>query len=146
MTNKIEPAEHSAQAVVAGVTRKTALLVLAGTVAAAGLQVTIRPDIPVWIVPAGVLLGGALGAVNFRWLAYAVERVYLKQGTTSLLSNIAAAIISMLKLSAIFIVLFIVIKWKIVHLVGLVVGLSLCFLAILWQGFGVMTSGDRGKD
>ncbi|MDH4163209.1 MAG: hypothetical protein OEW15_11055 [Nitrospirota bacterium] len=135
--------EHSARTVVTGVTRKTALLTAAGAVAALALQLTIRPDLPVWVMPAGVTVGGALGAVNFRWLAYAVERVYLKQGSTSLLSNIAAAIISILKLSVIFIVLFIVIKWNVVHLLGLVSGLSLCFLAILWQGFGVLTDGVK---
>lgn len=145
MTNREQQEEHSARKVADGVTQKTALLTVAGAVVAVALQQAMRPDLSIWIMPAGVVVGGALGAVNFRWLAFSVERVYLKQGTTSLLSNIAAAVVSVLKLSAIFVVLFIVIKWSAVHLVGLVSGLTLCFLAILWQGFGVLTGGV-GKD
>jgi hypothetical protein len=76
--------------------------------------------------------------VNFHWLAVAVERVYLRKGATPGVSNIAAAIINILKLAAIFVVLFIVIKWRVLNVFGLVGGLSLCFLAILWQGLTLM--------
>jgi len=41
---------------------------------------------------------------------YAIERVYLRKGASSILANIAAAVVNVLKLSAIFIVLFVVIK------------------------------------
>lgn len=44
----------------------------------------------------------------------------------------------MLKLTAIFVILFIVIKWQLLNVFGLVGGLSLCFLAILWQGLTMM--------
>jgi hypothetical protein len=119
-----------------------------GIIAAVAVQVTALPELSPWTVPAGILIGGALGVLNFRWLAYAVERVYLRQGTSSILANVAAAAINILKLSAIFIVLFVVIKNRWVHLAGLVIGLTLCFGAILWQGFGLMTGmkDDRGTD
>jgi hypothetical protein len=138
-TDSAAMAAQSARAVVQGVTKKTAVLAVIGALGAAGLQSVLWPTLPFWTVPAGVVFGGFLGAVNFRWLALAVERVYLRQGTTSILSSIAAVIINVLKLSAIFVVLFIVIKKEFVNIFGLVGGLSLCFLAILWQGFGVMT-------
>ena len=138
-TDSAVTAAQSARAVVLGVTKKTAVLSAVGALAAAGLQSVLWPSLTFWTVPAGVLFGGFLGAVNFRWLALAVERVYLRQGTTSVLSNIAAAVINVLKLSVIFVVLFIVIKKELMNVFGLVGGLSLCFLAVLWQGFGVMT-------
>jgi hypothetical protein len=129
--------------VVQGVTRKTAVLAVIGAAASAGLQSVLWPSLPVWSLPAGVLFGGALGAANFRWLALAVERVYLRKGSSGALSTVAAVIINVLKLSAIFIVLFIVIKKELVNIFGLVAGLSLCFLAILWQGFSVMADGPE---
>jgi len=138
MTGNQRILEHSASAVAAGVAKKTALLSVAGVVAAVAVQMTAWPGMPLWPVPAGVLFGAALGALNFRWLAYAVERVYLRQGATGLLANVAAVVINILKLSSIFIVLFVVIKNQWVHLAGLVIGLTLCFGAILWQGYGLV--------
>ena len=61
-----------------------------------------------------------------------------QKGSNAWRSNLAAAIINVLKLSVIFIVLFIVIKWQLLNVFGLVGGLSLCFLAILWQGLTLM--------
>lgn len=145
MTGKVEIAEHSATAVAAGVAKKTAVLTGFGAAAAAAVQMTAWPGLSPWTVPAGVLVGGSLGALNFRWLAYAVERVYLRQGTSSLLANVAAAVINVLKLSAIFVVLFVVIKNQWVHIVGLVLGLTCCFGGILWQGFGLMTGLKAGQ-
>ena len=144
MTDKGEQGVYTADAVFRGVLKKTSLLTVAGVLAAAGIQPTLQPELPFWSVPGGVLFGGVLGVLNFRWLAYAVERVYLHKNSTSILSNVAAAVINILKLSVIFVILYIVIQRQIVHLIGLVFGLSLCFLAILWQGFGVMT-GDSNK-
>lgn len=143
MTDRGQQGMYTADAVIKGVLKKTALLTLVGILAAAGLQLTLQPGLPFWSVPGGVLFGSVLGVLNFRWLAYAVERVYLHKNSTSVLSNVAAAIINILKLSVIFLILYVVIQWKIVHLIGLVAGLSVCFLAILWQGFGVMTGGTR---
>jgi hypothetical protein len=138
MADSIGLVEHTAKAVAEGVARKTAILAVAGIIAAAAVQMTAWPGTAVWPVSAGVLFGAALGVINFRWLAYAVERVYLRQGTTGLLANVAAAAINVLKLSAIFIVLFVVIKNQWVHIAGLVTGLTLCFGAILWQGYGLV--------
>jgi hypothetical protein len=133
----------TARAIVDGVVKKAALITLAGLVGAVVLQVTLWPHLPFWPVPAGVLFGSAIGVLNFRWLALAVERVYLKRGTTDAVSSVAAAFITVLKLSAIFIAIFIVIKWHLVNIFGLVAGLSCCFLAILWQGMSVMTDVDQ---
>ena len=139
MTGNATTVEYSANAVATSVAKKTAVLTGIGTIAAAAVQMTAWPGLSPWTIPAGVLVGGSLGVLNFRWLAYAVERVYLRQGTSSLLANIAAAVINVLKLSAIFVVLFVVIKNQWVHLAGLVLGLTFSFGAILWQGYGLVT-------
>ncbi len=125
-------------AILKGVAKKTALIVFLAAAALLLYNILRGPDQRWWSLPAGVLFGGALGLLNFRWLAIAVERIYLRKGATPGVSNLAAAIINILKLSLIFVVLFIVIKWQIVHVFGLVAGLSLCFLAILWEGATVM--------
>jgi hypothetical protein len=133
MTDEAEVRRRAVAAILAGVAKKTALAVFLG--AAAALAITLaRGDGRWWLLPVSVLFGGVLGFLNFRWLAVAVQRVYLRQGATPGLSNLAAAIISILKLSIIFIILFVVIKWQLLHVFGLVAGLSLCFIAIIWQG------------
>jgi len=131
--------QQAVGAIVQGVVKKTLMLT---AVAIAGIflfnVVFDATDQRWWPVPASILFGAALGLVNFQWLAVAVERVYLRKGATPGVSNIAAAIINILKLAAIFVVLFIVIRWQVLNMFGLVGGLSLCFLAILWQGLTLM--------
>jgi hypothetical protein len=120
--------------IIHGVARKTALIVSLATAAVLVFTLVQKNGGPWWFLPASVLFGGALGLLNFRWLATAVQRIYLRPGATAAGSKIAAAVFSLLKLSLIFIILFVVIKWRFLHVLGLVAGLSLCFLAILWEG------------
>jgi hypothetical protein len=132
------PPQQTVGAIVHGVVKKT-LMLTAGAIAGVFVySLLVATDQRWWPVPASILFGAALGLVNFQWLAVAVERVYLRKGATPGVSNIAAAIINILKLAAIFVVLFIVIKWRVLNVFGLVGGLSLCFLAILWQGLTLM--------
>ncbi len=130
--------KQAVEAIIKGVARKTALVVSVASAGILAFGLTRETARLWWFLPASVLFGGALGLLNFRWLAIAVERVYLRQGATPVGSNLAAVIISLLKLSLIFIILFIVIKWRLLHVFGLVGGLSLCFLAILWEGAVMM--------
>jgi hypothetical protein len=94
-----------------------------------------------WETPAGILFGAALGLLNFRWLATAAERFYAKRGMTPGRGQVIGLLLSVLKLSAIFVVLFIVIRWKLLNIIAVVGGLSVCFLAILWEGFRALTRG-----
>ena len=146
MTDETLVRKQAVAAIIKGVAKKTGLIV--STVAAASLVFTFFRGVDQrwWFLPLSVLFGGVLGLLNFRWLAIAVERVYLRQGATPVASNLAAVIISVLKLSLIFIVLFIVIKLQIVHVFGLVAGLSLCFLAILWEGATAMKQALRNHE
>jgi hypothetical protein len=120
------------------VARKTALFVLAGAAAALAFTLLRDPGQRWWFLPGSILFGGLLGLLNFQWLAVSVERLYLRKGATPALSNLAAAIIGVLKLTVVFLILFVVIKWRLAHVFGLVGGLSLCFLAILWEGLTLM--------
>ncbi len=137
-TDEPRSAPSIAQAITGRVTIKTA--VLAGTGAVLGLvySLVVPSAAKPWSLPAGILFGAVLGLLNFRWLARAVERLYLKKGTHAAVSITAAEIVHVLKLLIVFIILFVVIKWQLVHLLGLIVGLSLCFIAILWEGLMAM--------
>ena len=126
-------------AIVRGVMMKTAIIDLAAAGAAVAYMAGTRhPAEPWWFPSLGILFGGALGVINFRWLAVSVERFYLRTGATPGVSNLLALVISGIKLTLIFVVLFIVIKWRLVHVFGLIIGLSVCFLAILWEGARIM--------
>ena len=138
MTDESQIRRQAVTSILKGVARKTALIIVPVTSAALAFSLIVQQGDRWWFLPMSVLFGGALGLLNFRWLAIAVERVYLKKGATAGVSSLAAAIISVLKLSSIFIILFVVMKWHLVHIFGLVGGLSLCFLAILWEGVTLM--------
>ena len=138
MTDENQIPKQAVGAIIKGVALKTALLV---SIAAAGVLIfSIFQETGQhwWFIPASVLFGGVLGLLNFRWLAIAVERVSVRKGAVPAVSNIAASLINILKLSLIFIILYIVIKWQVLHVFGLVGGLSLCFLAIVWEGATLM--------
>ncbi len=144
MTDATDVRKRAVAAVLSGVARKTAIIVSAA--AAASLVLSIVRGDRWWFLPASVLFGGLLGLLNFRWLAIAVQRVYLRDGATPGTSNLAAAIINVLKLSIIFVILFIVIKWQLLHVFGLVAGLTLCFFAIIWQGASAVRDTLREKN
>ncbi len=138
MTDEPRSTPSIAQAITGRVMIKST--VLAGVAAVAGLAyaVFIAHAAAAWSLPVGILFGAALGLLNFRWLARAVERLYLKKGTHAAVSISAAEIIHLLKLVIVFVILFIVIKWQLVNLFGLIIGISLCFAAILWEGLVAM--------
>ncbi len=138
MTEEASASKQAVGDIVQRVVKKTLMLTVVAIAGVFIFNVLVAADRQWWLLPASILFGAALGLVNFQWLAVAVERIYLRKGATPGVSNIAAAIINILKLAAIFVVLFIVIKWQLLNVFGLVGGLSLCFLAILWQGLTLM--------
>ncbi len=138
MTDEKQTPKQTVSAIIKGVALKTVLLVSIAAFGSLIFDIFQATGQSWWFLPASVLFGGLLGLLNFRWLAIAVERVYLRKGAVPAVSNIAASIIHILKLSLIFIILFIVIKWQILHVFGLVGGLTLCFLAIVWEGATLM--------
>jgi amino acid transporter len=137
-TEETQIRQQAVNAILKGVAKKTAIIGSIASVFALLFSVVQKTAHPWWFLPASVLFGGILGLLNFRWIAIAVQRVYLRKGATPATSNIAAGVISILKLSLIFIILFIVIKWRLLQVFGLVGGLSASFLAILWEGATMM--------
>ncbi len=135
--------QETANAIVKRVVKKTGLLVvlaLAGSLLFFNAQ---GPGQRWWFLPGGVLFGAALGLINFRWLAMSVERFYVRKGASPAAMKVVSAVVSLLKLSAVFIILFVMIKWNVLNIFGIVAGLSLSFLAIIWEGLTVMARGRR---
>ena len=97
MTDEIDARKRAVAGVLSGVTRKTAVVVSVAAIAALVMSL-LRGD-RWWFLATSVLFGGVLGLLNFRWLAIAVQRVYLRDGATQGTSQFAAAIINILKLS-----------------------------------------------
>ena len=142
MTDEEQIKQQAVDAIVKGVAKKTAIILLIAVVIA--LLMSIQRPGNRWLLPCSILFGGILGLLNFRWLATAVQRLYLKQGTSAAGAKTVAAVVSILKLSLIFIVLFIVISLRLVHILGMVAGLSLCFFAILWEGMTLVRNIRSG--
>lgn len=124
--------------VVVRVARKTGLLVVLGCIASFVVPFAAKAGYAWWLLPSSIAFGGILGILNFRWLALAVERIYMRKGATPVGANIAGAIFTVIKLSIIFVVLFVVIKWQLLDVFALLIGLSLCFMAIIWEGVTIM--------
>lgn len=144
MTEKPHDPRH-ARAIVARVAAKTSVL---ASIAAVIVLVflLLRNEERWWSFPLGIIIGGALSILNFRWLAFIVERIYTKKDRPSALPRILDWPLNILKLSAIFIILYVVIKYKLIHVIGLVSGLTISFIAILWEGFSAMSRMEKGSD
>lgn len=147
MTDESQIRRQAVARILKGVAKKTALIVLGAAALSLAYSLSRPSGERWWFIPLSVIFGGALGLLNFRWLAVAVEKIYLRQGATPGFSKLAAMVLSVLKLSIIFIILYVVIKWQVMHIFGLVGGLTLCFLAIIWEGAAMMKqtlhNGDR---
>ncbi|MDA8099952.1 MAG: ATP synthase subunit I [Nitrospiraceae bacterium] len=143
MTEEQDRSESIAAGITSRVTKKTVVLV--GIAALGGIAYSFLTHSPAqpWVLPFGILFGGALGLLNFRWLAKAVERLYLRKGAHAAVSVTAAEFLHLVKLAAVFLILFIVIRWQLVHLFGMIAGLSLSFIAILWEGLTAMRTLKR---
>jgi len=139
VTDEARIRQQAVAGILRGVATKTVLIDFVA-VAAALIYYTLtqRSGQTWWYLPVSIIFGSLLGILNFRWLALAVERFYLRKGATPGFSSIGALILNFLKLSVIFFILFIVIKWQLMHVFGIVGGLSICFLAIVWEGATIM--------
>jgi hypothetical protein len=126
--------------------KKTAVLTAVAVAGVVAVRVSQGTDGDWWKVPIGVIFGATLGLLNFHWLATAAERLYTRQGMTPGRGRVIGIAVSALKLSAIFVVLFIVIRWKLLHIIAVVGGLSVCFFAILWEGFVALVPGTRDSE
>jgi hypothetical protein len=131
--------QETASAIVKSVSKKTGLLVVLAF--AGSLVFGAAQGQHWWFLPGGILFGAVLGLINFRWLAMSVERFYVRKDASAVAMKVVGAVISFLKLSLVFIILFVMIKWNVINIFGIVGGLSLSFLAIIWEGLMVMARG-----
>jgi hypothetical protein len=133
--------QETANAIIKSVIKKTGLLVVLALAGSLLLGITHGPGPRWWFLPGGILFGAVLGLINFRWLAMSVERFYVRKDASPVAMKVVGAVISFLKLSAIFVILFVMIKWEVLNIFGIVAGLTICFLAIIWEGLTVMSRG-----
>ncbi|MFA5073675.1 MAG: ATP synthase subunit I [Nitrospirota bacterium] len=117
---------------------KTAVLASCAAVIMLVYFLIKKADVLWWRVPVGILFGAALGITNFRWLAFAIERTVYKQMKIAAPVNPVMTALNALKLIAIFIVLFVIIKYQVLNVFALLFGLSFCFLAMIWEGLAYL--------
>ncbi len=79
----------------------------------------------------GVLVGGALAVLNLRGLARGVQA--LTSGNAS--GSVALIILSQVRLLLLFLVMGILVYFKIVSIPGLIIGFSVVFAVILIEGW-----------
>jgi hypothetical protein len=144
MSDETQNQHQIVHTIIRNVMIKTGLVVGIGTAAGLMYALTQSAEPRWWFMPGSILFGGALGFLNFRWLSFAVERKLKKSaGGPSEPSNPVVTIINILKLAAVFIVLFIVSKWRLVHMIGFIIGLTLFFLALLWEGLAFVSNSKN---
>jgi hypothetical protein len=134
MTDEAQARHQTATAIIRSLTIKTGLIVGIAASAALVFLLVRNNGEHWWSIPASMLFGGALGMLNFRWLTFTIERMMARKEGSLKPSGPVATVVNGLKLVAIFIVIFVVIRWQLVDIFGLIIGLSLCFLAIIWEG------------
>ncbi|HLE42023.1 MAG TPA: ATP synthase subunit I [Nitrospirota bacterium] len=141
MADNKQMLKETANAIIRQVAKKTALFVVLAVAGAIVLGLKQGAGQRWWFLPGGILVGAALALINFRWLAMSVERFSVRKDVSPVAAKVVGPVISFLKLSVIFIVLFVMIKWEVLHILGLVAGLSLCFAAIIWEGLAMLARG-----
>lgn len=80
-------------------------------------------------LPLGILSGGLLGLLNLKGLARGIEG---SMGTES--ATVKIVFLSMARLFALFVIIFILIYFNIVDVFGLLLGFTVVFVLILIEG------------
>jgi len=145
MNEQVQTLHETVLAIIKSISIKTALLNTIAACAALVYAVISNASVDWWFMPFSILCGGVLGLANFRWLALAVERKLASKIAPADRPNAVRALLTGLKLVAIFIALFVIIKWQLLHIFGLLTGLSLCFVTLVWEGLARIGS-TRGNE
>jgi hypothetical protein len=90
-----------------------------------------------WKIPLSILLGGALGIVNLRGLIWGIEG--LLHGPKA---KIAIVFSSLTRLFILSLIIFLMIKFDIANIFGLLAGLTVVFVILPLEGF----LSERKKD
>ncbi len=81
------------------------------------------------MLPAGIILGGVLCLVNLRGLAWGIEA--LIKGARP---KAGVIFFSLLRLFFLFSIIFLVVKFNLVNIFGLVIGFTVVFAMIIIEG------------
>ncbi len=84
-------------------------------------------------VPLSVILGGGLGLVNLKAIQWGVHAMVRPEDTTGAKGKLV--FFSMLRLLGIFIILAILLKLKLINILGVLAGLTVVFAFIIFEGF-----------
>jgi len=93
-----------------------------------------------WSISLGVILGGAIALLNFRWLWQIMERIFFA-------GRKIYGIQILVKFLALLLAIFLIVRFVKVHPVAFLVGLSSLVLGIFWEVFreSLGTYGKRAS-
>ena len=89
-------------------------------------------------VTLGVAAGGVLVTINFRLLHRILKRQFRPEGRTSTASVLAGYY---LRFAATGIIILLLLKFRLVHPIGLLIGLSVIVLTLTLTGFSLFLRG-----
>ena len=81
------------------------------------------------LMPVSILVGGALGILNLKGLVWGIESLLGAQK-----ANVVLLMLNILRLLILFSVITILVAFRLVHLLGLIVGMTVVFLILIKEG------------
>jgi hypothetical protein len=81
------------------------------------------------LIPASILIGGILGILNLKGLAWGIESLL---GTHK--ANVTLLILNILRLLILFIIITILVAFRLVNLFGLILGMTVVLFILIKEG------------
>lgn len=90
------------------------------------------------LLPLSIFLGGVMGVLNLRGLAWGIESLLGAQKATTKL-----VFMSIFRLIVFFTIIVILAVFKLINLLGLLIGLTVVFVVLIIEG--IKTAKEQGK-
>jgi hypothetical protein len=81
------------------------------------------------LIPASIVIGGILGILNLKGLAWGIESLL---GTHK--ANVTLLVLNILRLLILFIVITILVAFRLVNLLGLILGMTVVLFILIKEG------------
>jgi hypothetical protein len=81
------------------------------------------------LIPVSILIGGILGILNLKGLAWGIESLL---GTHK--ANVTLLILNILRLLILFIIITILVAFRLVNLIGLILGMTVVLFILIKEG------------
>jgi hypothetical protein len=81
------------------------------------------------LIPASILIGGVLGILNLRGLVWGIESLL---GAHK--ANVTLLLLNILRLLILFSIITILVAFRLAHLIGLLVGMTVVFFILIKEG------------